>query len=79
MDEMWWRQGEDDGSLLSQMTKDAAAAGAAVRHSHKARRSSPFSQSLKASEFFDAHNPIPTQGHTITLVTHLRTIPNLHH
>ena len=34
MDEMWWRQGEDDGSLLSQMTKDAAEAGAAVRHYH---------------------------------------------
>ena len=67
MDEMWWPQGEDDGSLLSQMTKDAAEAGAAVRHSHK------------ALEFFDAHNPITTQGHPITLVTHLRTITNLHH
>ena len=31
MDEMWWRQGEDDVSLRSQMTKDAAEAGAAVR------------------------------------------------
>ena len=34
MDEMWWPRGEDDGSLLSQMTKDAAEAGAAVRHYH---------------------------------------------
>ncbi|MBO7183431.1 MAG: hypothetical protein J6V49_04800, partial [Bacteroidales bacterium] len=34
MDEMWWQRGEDDGSLLSQMTEDAAEAGAAVRHYH---------------------------------------------
>ena len=40
MDEMWWPRGEDDGSLLSQMTKDAAEAGAAVRHYHKAERMS---------------------------------------
>ena len=43
MDEMWWRRGEDDGSLLSQMTEDAAKAGAAVRHYHKA---------VKADEMF---------------------------
>ncbi|MBO5836035.1 MAG: hypothetical protein J6R12_08350 [Bacteroidales bacterium] len=43
MDEMWWQRGEDDGSLLSQMTEDAAEASAAVRHYHKARRSSPLS------------------------------------
>ena len=36
MDEMWRPRGEDDGSLLSQMTEDAAEAGAAVRHYHKA-------------------------------------------
>ena len=38
MDEMWWPRGEDDGSLLSQMTEDAAEAGAAVRHYHTTHR-----------------------------------------
>ncbi|MBO7182912.1 MAG: hypothetical protein J6V49_02125, partial [Bacteroidales bacterium] len=34
MDEMWRSRGEDDGSLLLQMTEDAAEAGVTVRQYH---------------------------------------------